>query len=303
MSTTPPSREAARPDGRAGFTLLEILIALMVSGLVVTGIFEVLQGNSRFVELQSAREEVQQNARAGLDLIAGDLRAVPPGAIIDMQPNRIRVMQPRAWGVLCNTLTPASTTAWAVFPADVVPTETVFGRPHWGLGVEQSPDLLAHTGVYRFVAAPTLATSGDPCDAIQPVSSAQRVRLGFSTPGSAFVAADSVPAGAKVMVYEEVRYDVAASAGSIPGDWIRRMIGYSGTTPNMQPMAGPVPAAGALEFTYLQADGTTAALTPAQVRQIGIRVVTQSRANTMHGGTLGPEVDTASTRVYLRNVP
>ena len=81
-----------RPLGRGGFTLIEILVALLISGLVVSSIFQVLQGNGRFVEMQSAREEVQQNARAALDLIAGDLRGVPPTAITVMQPGTIRFL-------------------------------------------------------------------------------------------------------------------------------------------------------------------------------------------------------------------
>ena len=285
--------------------MIEILVALLISSLVVSGIFQVMQGNSRFVEMQSAREEVQQNARAALDLIAGDLRGVPPGAISVMEAERIRFFQPRAWGVLCNTLKPASSTAWVLFPADVVPNETLFGRPHWGLAMEQTVDPLVHTGTFRFIAAPTQATSTDPCDAIQPSASADRVRRGFVTPGAPFVTADSIAPGSQVLLYEEVQYDVATSVTSgVPGSWIRRMVGYTGSTPNMQPMAGPVPAAGALRFTYLQADGITPAVTPAQVRRIGIELVTQSRAMSNASGTLQPQqVDSASTTVYLRNIP
>ena len=36
--------------------------------------FQIVGAQSRFVEMQSGREEVQQNARAALDLIAADLR-------------------------------------------------------------------------------------------------------------------------------------------------------------------------------------------------------------------------------------
>jgi hypothetical protein len=81
------------------------------------------------------------------------------------------------------------------------------------------------------------------------------------------------------------------------------MAGY-GTNgrPNMQPMAGPVPSGTSLQFEYLQADGVTAATTPADVRQVSIRVITQSRSETASSGTMRPsQVDTTSTDVYLRN--
>jgi prepilin-type N-terminal cleavage/methylation domain-containing protein len=295
--------ERVRPDGRAGFTIVEILVALMISGLVVTSIFQIMQGNSRFVQLQSAREEVQQNARAALDIIAGDLRGVPPGAITVMDPSRIRFRQPRAWGILCNLLKPATQTAWVLFPADVLPQEDLFLRPNWGLGVEQTTDPLVHTGTYRFVSAPASAATANQCDAIQPIATAEHVRLGFNS-GNPFVTSDSILPGTQVLVYEELQYDVNTDAsGTVPGSWIRRMAGLSGTTPVMQPMAGPVPAGGALRFTYLQADGSTAAVLPSQIRQIGIDVVTQSRAVFNQGGATQPQVDSASTNVYLRNLP
>src|SRR5690606_14645364 len=127
------------------------------------------------------------------------------------EPDRIRFLQPRAWGVLCNELTPSTGTAWVLFPAEVLPDESYFGRPHWGLAVEQTTDPLVHTGSYRFIAGTTEKVSGDPCDAIQPVASGERARLGFTTPGAPFVTGDSILPGTQVMLYEEVRYDVAPS--------------------------------------------------------------------------------------------
>jgi prepilin-type N-terminal cleavage/methylation domain-containing protein len=301
---TRPCPEARRGLDRAGFTLIEIVIALVISGLVVTSIFQIMQGNSRFVRMQSAREEVQQNARAALELIASDLRAVPPGALITLEPTRVRFRQPRAWGILCNKLKPGTATAWVLFPAGVVPADSFFNRPAWGLGVEQTTDPLVRTGAFRFVAGTTRQTSGDACGSIQSVASAQRVRLGFNHPGNPFVGVDSILPGTPVLLFEEVQYDVATPGGTVPGQWIRRMTGYSGSSPNMQPMAGPVPAGGGLRFTYLQADGTTPAVLPSQVRQIGIEVVTRSSAVFNQGGVVQPQqVDSARTDVYLRNIP
>src|SRR5690606_6492303 len=156
---------------------------------------------------------------------------------------------------------------------------------------------------YRFIAAPTAATGSDPCDALQPTPTAAHTRIGFSSTGPAFVIADSVLPGTPVFLFEEVQYDVATSAGGgVPGRWIRRMAGYSGGAPNMQPMAGPVPEDEALQFAYRRADGTPA-MNGGEVREVDVRVVTQSRALMNQGGTLRPQqVDTAATTVYLRNV-
>ena len=289
--------------GRVGFTLLEILIALMISGFLVTSIFRVLSGNGRFVALQSAREEVQQNARAALDLIAGDLRAVPPGGILEMEPEAIRFLQPRAWAVLCNTLDPSSSAAWVILPAALLPDDDLFQSSHRGLAIEQTDDPLRRTGDYHHVAAPLRETAGNPCVDIQPFPSADHATLGFGTPGPPFVTGDSVPAGTPVMLYEEVRYDVTAGSGAAPDRWIRRMAGYGASGPNMQPIAGPVPQGSGLSFTYFGEDGTTPASTAAEVRRIGIEVVVRSHS-TIHdaAGARPQQVDSARTEVHLRNV-
>ena len=285
---------------------MELLVALMISSLLVTVIYQLMAGNSRYVQMQSSREEVQQNARAALDVIAADLRTVPPSAIRAMGPDSIRFYLPRAWGVLCDTIDGASTTAWAVFPANLVSSTDFFGRAHWGMGIEQTASPENHTDSWRFVTAPTRQVSPDPCTTIQPnLDPAQHLTLGFNRPvGGQFVTAGSLLPGTQVVVFEEVRYDVAPSASAaIPGSWIRRMVGRVSGAINMQPMAGPVPATDALRLQYFRADGVTAATTPADVRRVSIRVIAQSRAESGTGASRAPsEMDTVTTDVYLRNV-
>jgi prepilin-type N-terminal cleavage/methylation domain-containing protein len=293
------------PRGRAGFTLLELLVALTISGILVGTIFQLLEGNSRFVRLQSAREEVQQNGRAALSVIASDLRSVPSGGIVSMSPTAVRFYAPRGWGILCNTINSASSTAWAIFPANTFPSDDVWSKRGWGIAVEQTAHPAVNTASWRFVSQVTKQTGGTACDTIQSAPTASHLRYGFVRPGGAsFVTTGSVLPGTPVMLFEEVEYDVASSSGgSVPGYWIRRMSGYGvDGQPNMQPMAGPVPSENALRLEYFRADGVTPATTPAEVRSISIRVITRSRSESMQAGTMSPsQVDTTSTVVSLRN--
>jgi prepilin-type N-terminal cleavage/methylation domain-containing protein len=305
MCSIRSSPERVRAGDRRGFTLVELLVALIVSSFLVAVIYQLMSGNGRFVRMQASREEVQENARAALDLIAGDLRTVPPSAIRAMGPDSIRFYLPRGWGVLCDTIGAASPIAWGIFPAGTLSTTDVFGKSYWGVAVEQTPDPLSHADAWRFVTAPSRQTAGSPCGRIQPrLEAGQQLVLGFARPpGSSFVDSGTILPGTQMLLFEEMKYDVAPSASSaVPGSWIRRMVGRSGAGVNMQPMAGPVPRTGALRFTYYRADGSPAA-SAAEVRRINLRVIAQSRAESGSGVHRGPDqVDTVSTDVYLRNV-
>lgn len=289
---------------RRGFTMIELLVGLTLSSILVTIIFQLMMSNSRFVQFQSSREEVQQNARAALDLIAGDLRMVPASGIQLVAQDSIRFYVPRAWGVLCDTIDATSATAWAIFPAGVLTNTDVFDKANMGVAIEQTGDPVAHTDSWRFVAAPSQETAGNPCGAVQNNLNAQHVTLGFNRPGgSSFVNAGDIFPGTQLLIYEEIKYDVAPSASSaVPGNWIRRMVGRTGNVVNMQPMAGPVPESGALSFAYYRADGA-ATSTPSEVRRINVRVITQSRSEMGTPAGRRPEqMDTVSTDVFLRNV-
>lgn len=297
------SRSPEVPCGRAGFTLIEMIVALLIASVVISSLFQLLQGHGRFTELQSAREEVQQNARAALELISTELRPLAAGGLVEMEAQRIRFLQPRAWGILCESLTPLSTEVWAAFAAAALPDEVLHGRQHWGVAVEQMEDPRVRTGHLRYLRGPAEPTGIGSCAGMQGAPAADRVVVGFQSPAGVLVEGDSVSAGASVMIFEEVAYDVAASAsGGAPGEWIRRMVGYSGANPNMQPLAGPVVEGEGIAFTYLRADGVTAALGPDEVRLVGFRVIARSSRSVAPSGAHPHLVDTAATVVSLRNV-
>jgi len=299
-----------RRSPEAGFTLIELLVSLLISGILASVVFQLLEGNSDFVARQSAREEVQQNARASLELIAGDLRSVPASALLETEPNSIRFYLPRGWGILCNTLDTASTTAYVIFPAGTFPEEFQYGARHWGVAVEQTTAAAMSAGVYSFAPQVAQSAAGSQCDALQPNLTAEHVVRGFSVAATGLLAnggllgapTATIGPGTQVMVWEEIGYDVDFSE-TPSGNWVRRMAGYNGAgLPNMQPMAGPVPAVTSLRFTYLQEDGATPAALPDDVRQVGIWLETESRSRRRDNGAYRSlQTDTMTTDVILRN--
>lgn len=270
---------------RAGFSLIELLVALIVTGVIVGVVFQILSTQSRFARTQTAREEVQQNARVALELIASELRGIAPGGILATGPDSIRFRSPRAWGLLC---TSGAGSASVLFPpalagsfrAGQADSLAVIGRTALTfVGVQ---DATASGG--SEVAACNNALTPNPAAQSAPVDEARARRF------TATIAPPS-DTGAVAYLYDVVRYDVGTSAG-VPGAWIRR---------NNQPMAGPVPSAAGVQFVYRRADGTViaspTALTRERIAQIDVTVRTESQARFSNV----PQQDTASTTVYLRN--
>ena len=57
-----------------GFTLVEMLVAVVITGILGTGIMSLYVNSSRTYETQTLVSEAQQNVRAGLDALAWDIR-------------------------------------------------------------------------------------------------------------------------------------------------------------------------------------------------------------------------------------
>jgi type IV pilus assembly protein PilW len=62
----------ARRDG--GFTLVEVLIAMLLSGIVIASIYSAFQSQQNSYLVQEQVSEMQQNVRIGLDMISKDIR-------------------------------------------------------------------------------------------------------------------------------------------------------------------------------------------------------------------------------------
>lgn len=83
-----PGRRTARavaptgtsgPAGREGFTLVEMLIALAITGIMATAVISLLMGQNRFYGSTDDVVRAEQNLRATSDLLGSELRGIYPG--------------------------------------------------------------------------------------------------------------------------------------------------------------------------------------------------------------------------------
>ncbi|MCI5165793.1 MAG: prepilin-type N-terminal cleavage/methylation domain-containing protein [Candidatus Electrothrix sp. GM3_4] len=61
------------PD-RSGFTLIELMVALAIGSVIIIGIYSTYTGQQRISQTQDQVVEIQQNLRAGLDMMSRELR-------------------------------------------------------------------------------------------------------------------------------------------------------------------------------------------------------------------------------------
>lgn len=284
---------------RAGFTLVELMVALVISGLLLGVIFQMLMGQSRFVSVQSARQEVQQNSRGALELIASELRNVPAGAAGGIQAadrNSVTVRVPRIWGVICNV--PNATFVDVAFPAGLgvaLDGDASAGRPWPGLVARLSPASWSASTPVSSVGA-----AGSTC-ASAPLEVGVE-RRSFSVGSTAGLAV-----GQPVYLYDPVAYRTATLVDP-PGLWIQRLVGTNAA--DYRTLAGPIvpgdPATvHGLRFKYYDAAGAPIAIPAgglsgaalANVARVAVAVHTRSD----QAGLSLPQDEADSTAVFLRN--
>jgi prepilin-type N-terminal cleavage/methylation domain-containing protein len=298
-SNAPPAGAPARPARRAGFTLVELLVALVIAGLLTTALWQMVRAQTRFAAVESQREDAQANGRAALDVITGDVRAALPQGLISAKDSVLVMALPKAWGVLCAASTANSFIA--AFPTMAADAFTVLANGGTGVVVNTSA-----TSTPNWLPRPALDGTRATVTAAATVNTAANCATASGTVTAYQVTGTNFPvaaAGSLVALYQLVRYDVGISDGRY---WVRRSNGLSAAnTFSMTPLAGPLSAADGLRFTYYTgaaatlvnpAPGNTIATLDALSR-IKLRVVTVSSGS--YGGTTTTNRDSAT--IVLRN--
>jgi prepilin-type N-terminal cleavage/methylation domain-containing protein len=287
------------PDA-AGFTLVELMVALVAGGALAGVIVQLLGGQVRFVEMQSAREELQQNARVVVDLIGSELRAVPPGDGLEMaHEDSLTLRVPRVWGVVCTASSGAMTVA--------IPRLTGVGyavneATHVAVDVRGGEEVADWSAPVRVTA---VGAAGAPCGSALGATAESRALTLSGTPSTpTSPASGRTPvAGDVVYLYDRVTYR-PGSSGTAEGTWVQRRMGGGAN----QPMAGPIvgsASAGSsgLRFLYSAGAASTPLLAPLDptrrrdVAQVTMVVRTRSRA-----GAPGPgQAQEDTVVISLRN--
>jgi prepilin-type N-terminal cleavage/methylation domain-containing protein len=270
-----------RPRSRAGFTLVELLVAVVIAGIVMIAIYQVLVTTQQVSTMQTEQVSVQQTLRAGMNVLAQELRETSAngGDVLLAEADRVRMRALRSFGVIC-----------ALGPGSNEASVATYG----GQFDQGAPVFVFQYNEYT-TADVDFWSQGTLVDLPQTVTcGAENLpgqRLGFSSlsagPGGA-------PAllhiGAAVRSFRQVEYHLEVVDGQT---FLART--QDGTTARL---VGPLNAQDGVEFVYRDANGNTTT-TPSAVRSVEITLRTTSQARRFGGQR--PVAGTLTSTVTLRN--
>jgi prepilin-type N-terminal cleavage/methylation domain-containing protein len=295
---------------RRGFTMVELLVALVLLGLVSAALYRVLVNNQRLYMAQTQRIDLSQNIRAASNILPAELREIDAadGDIISMSPTRLEFRAMRWLGFACQApvLGGASTQNLTMIIRGGTPGAPLFFGAR-GMNIVSDTMLIYYDGdqttrnddywargTFRGTN-PTAANCPDPTVPPQP---GQLVTFDLNLLGLGANAAGAIPAGAPVRGYEHVLYQLYQAAGDT--------LWYVGFQPGgqsaPQPLFGPVLAGNGLTFQYFDVNGNVTAVRTA-VARVDITVRARTVGQVRKGGQAAAAtiIDSLSTSVALRN--
>ena len=288
--------------GRRGFTIIEVLVALVLLGLVSAALYRVLVNNQRLYMAQTQRIDLSQNIRAASSILPAEFRELDAseGDITAMSATSISMRAMRWLGFACNT----PGLGGALNAVSIIVRGGAPGQPLFfgARGIDNSKDsvLIYYDGDknsriddFWATGSITAAPNGQNCD---DGTNGQRLILGVNLLGLGPNVAGAIPLGAPIRGFERVVYQLYQPAGDT--SWY---VGFQPAGQSMQPLIGPVLSNG-LTFQYFDANGNVTAVKN-QVARIDITVRARTASAVRAGGQAAAAtvVDSVLTSVALRN--
>jgi type II secretory pathway pseudopilin PulG len=271
-----------------GATLLELVLALVLSSVVVAGAYQVLMTTRRFLRAQAAHAEVHQSLRAAAQVLSAELRELDPqgGDIVAMAADSISIRAMRGLAVTCAPPMPGS-------GAVVTRDRLTFG--YRAVDPERDRVLILTGGGSRGQEAwrdlEIATVSPAQCD-----DGGAGTRLAL-VDGEGV--ADAVVAGSPVRTYERVVYRLYADESGTSWLGVRGM--SRGAWAAISPVAGPLERRLGLALTYQDSLGLGTA-DPTRVAAVLLTLRAVSSAVLQAGrGRAAPYADSLSTLVAPRN--
>lgn len=282
------------PTKRRGFTLVEMLVALVVTSLVGMALSRMLTSSQRLATTQVEQATMQGNLRQGSMVLTTELQELGTDTaggndIIAMTDSNITYRAMGNFQLACAvTATQIKVLATPSYGSGGI----VAGRDSMLLFVDKDPNIVADDRWVRL--AVSSVTTGSTCGANPAIA------IGTTISVAAVPALTQIILNAPIRVFTPMQFGIV-SVGS------QRYLGLQSLLPTgsaMQPLAGPVLGRG-LRLSYFDSLGAATTL-PVRVRAIGMTLYGQTdRAvrQTPGAATVSLDSDSLLTLISLRNTP
>ncbi len=279
---------------RRGFTLIELIISLVISGVILGAAYKLLLANQRFYRSQSVINDVQTNVREAALILSGEMREISAvgGDLQQMTDTAVTINAMRALGIICSVpdliLGRIVVNNAALFKyRNIDPSRDSVFIFREGLANRSSDD--------RWLRGKVSGTAAVNC---ADGTAGTRIALN-GLAGGLFTQMDSVTIGAPVRAFETVNYRLYDGGSGIW--WLGIRNNVSGAWTTTSPVAGPMRPNDGVKFAYYDSTGT-ATVTAALVRSIGITVRGLSSSSIQSAGhATGAYSDSLTVRVAVRN--
>ena len=277
---------------RPGFSLAELTVAMLIGGIIGIALARLIIHQSRFVAMQDAMMRARSGARAALNVLSRELRAVTDSGLVQAGPDSITARVPYAFGVACQQISD-----WTI--VSLLPTDSAI----YGASTASGYAWRDSTGTFRFVVQAAAIARLSPVFCSPPAPSITTLNAtGWSANAVAIWpragSPPPPPVGAVVYLYQTIRYAFAASA-EIPGRralW--RTVVSTGTRDELV-----APFDGSAKFQFLVGGAYALQSAPPAVLDSvrGVRVKLVGASETAPQGRSQPVKFDLTTDILFRN--
>jgi prepilin-type N-terminal cleavage/methylation domain-containing protein len=277
-----------------GFTLVEIMIAVLIMVVVSSAIFKLLTTNQRLSRAQAANVDLQSNERAAALVVPAELRelnTVIAGApaqndILDLQNTSIRYRGMRGLGFICQATTTEIRllkSSWSGYRLPEIPRDAAF------VFVQTDPST-GSDGTW----VPETITAVNLTNTCPGVGNPAAITLTI-TPALAAAPVGRMP----VRTWEDLQMGLYVEDGK---SWLG-VRSWSAGEAGYQPLLGPLLAAEGFRLRAYDKDNSLTTVKE-NVRSIKLTVrgVTSDQVSTSGGSSvMGVVQDSVVSQVTLRN--
>jgi prepilin-type N-terminal cleavage/methylation domain-containing protein len=270
---------------RRGITLVELLVAMTLLGIIGVSILRTFTSQARLADLHVKRLDARTVSRAPVNLLMSEARMVETGSgVVAATAASVTLRIPVAMGLVCGNT--GTATVLSLLPVDsaMFASASISGHAY-----------RQESGVYSYTEGTTSVSSGGSATCAGTGASITTV-----TGGQVVMVTPQMPAaavGSVAFLYQRVRYDFKASSAMAGRVGLWRTLETSGAA---EEVAAPYDASSRFRFYRIDEDTARTVVPPLdEIRGLELRLVGASERARF--GRTSPETSRLQTAVFFMN--